>query len=82
MRDKLARRWAQGWTLTQMGKELELSRAGIAGLIARARKHGDGDRFRPRPAPEPKPKVRQVKPAGEVVGNTRPLPPPPEPPKP
>ena len=76
MLDRLARRWAQGLTLGQIGEELGLTRGAVVGVIARAREHAD-DRFRPRPtAPRPKPpvKARRLKPVDEVVGNRMPPP--------
>ena len=74
--DRLAKLWAAGATLTQIERATGLSRGVAIGRIYRARKAGD-PQFQPRP---PKPKqVRKLKPAGEVVGNTRALPPPPAP---
>ena len=49
--DTLAKRWADDWTLTGIGEELELTREAVAGPIARARAHGD-DRFGPRLKPQ------------------------------
>jgi hypothetical protein len=31
--DRLARRWSQGWTVTRMGRELELSTGAVVGII-------------------------------------------------
>jgi hypothetical protein len=82
--DEIAERWTEGLTLGEVGKELELSRETIAGLVARAREHGD-DRFHPHPPkPRAKPlaKSRVLKPTDETVGNSRAPPSPPEPPRP
>ena len=80
--DRLAERWAAGQSTMQIGARLGLTKGAVIGIVARARKHGD-DRFRPRlTPPKPKPKVRRLKPVDKVVGNSRALPPPPEPPRP
>jgi hypothetical protein len=78
--DEIAERWTEGLTLEQIGKTLAVTREAIAGLITRARQHGD-DRFHPR-LPKPRAKPRVLKPVGEAVGNSRASPPPPEPPRP
>jgi hypothetical protein len=79
--DDIAERWTRGWTITQIGEELGLSRGAVVGVIARARKHAD-DRFRLRltaPKPNPSPKARVLKPVDEAVGNRKPPRPPPKP---
>ena len=74
--DRLAELWAGGATLSQIEQAIGVSRGVAIGRIHRLRRAGDA-RFAPRP---PKPKVRRiVKPVDEVVGNSRPLPPTPEP---
>ena len=74
--DRLAELWAGGATLSQIEQATGVSRGVAIGRIHRLRRAGDAH-FTPRP---PKPKVRRiVKPVDEVVGNSRPLPPAPEP---
>jgi hypothetical protein len=74
--DQLAELWAGGATLSQIEQAIGISRGVAIGRIHRLRRAGD-TRFAPRP---PKPKVRRiVKPRDEVVGNSRPLSPAPEP---
>jgi hypothetical protein len=75
----LAKLWAAGATLAQIERATGLTRGVAIGRIHRARKAGD-PRFQPRPKPPVK--ARRLKPVDEVVGNRRPLPPPPEPPRP
>ena len=82
--DEIADSRAEGLTLGEIGEDLELSRETIAGLITRARQHGD-DRFHPRPPkPRAKPpaKVRVLKPVGEMERVRVFANPPPEPPRP
>ena len=74
--DDLAQLWAAGASFTDMGLKLGESRNVIGGRTGRARK-ARAPRFKPR-----EPRRRVVKPPGEHVGNTRPLPSPPEPPRP
>ena len=79
--DALADLWVQNKPMSEIGAELSMTRSKVAGLINRARK--TDSRFGP-PPPRvmPASKTRRVKPTGETIGNSRPLPPPPAPPRP
>jgi hypothetical protein len=82
--DEIAERWTEGLTLEQIGKTLALTRETVAGLVARAREHGDG-RVHPRPPkPRAKPPVKScvLKPVGEMERVREFANHPPEPPRP
>ena len=88
--DAIAELWRQReLSLSAIGDRLGLSRGQVVGKIDRARRAGD-ERFKPRPSrPKVAPgrdgnlpgagKTRKLKPIDEHVGNSRPLPPAPEP---
>ena len=79
--DLLAKLWADGKTFAEIERATGLTKGVAIGHIFHTRKAGD-PRFPPRPV-KPKPvKARVLKRISETVGNSRALPPPPEPPRP
>ena len=76
--DELAQLWAEDRSVAAISAALNTTKGKVIGAVWRARKAGD-ERFAPRPKAA---KARKLKPPGETIGNSRPLPPPPAPPRP